>query len=249
MILSRMNRHQFLKISALGGLGLSILPKLSLIDIYTKLSYDELIGKGKPELFGTGFKLRKLAYEAFLEMASEAKKSDINIQVISGYRSFARQNLIWERKFKSNENKGLSAERNIKKIIEYSTIPGTSRHHWGTDLDIIDGNSKQPALVLQPIHSEKNGCYHKLKLWMDAHAHRFGFYLVYTNLETRKGFKYEPWHFSFKPLSHIYLKQYQMLALKDIILQEKLMGSASFSDAFLNSYCNENILDINPELL
>ena len=244
-----MNRHEFLKLAALGGLGLNFHPQLIVTDFSEEISYEELIGKGKPELFGDGYKLRKPANEAFLQMASEAKKSEINIQVVSSYRSFVRQNQIWERKFKSNENKGLKPTENIQKIIEYSTIPGTSRHHWGTDLDIIDGNVKQPSSVLQSRHFEANGCYRKLKLWMDEHANRFGFYLVYTNLETRKGFKYEPWHYSYKPLSQTYLKQYQMLDLKKIILKEQLMGSASFSEAFMNLYCNEHILDINPELL
>ena len=38
----------------------------------------------------------------------------------------------------------------IDKIIEYSTLPGTSRHHWGTDIDIIDAEPPEEGDVLLP---------------------------------------------------------------------------------------------------
>ena len=34
----------------------------------------------------------------------------------------------------------LEPKKAISEIIRFSTVPGTSRHHWGTDIDIIDGN-------------------------------------------------------------------------------------------------------------
>ena len=168
---------------------------------------------------------------------------------MSSYRSFNHQNRIWTRKFNRNITKGLSPEDSINRIIEYSTIPGTSRHHWATDIDIIDGNVDQPSSVLQAKHFEGNGCYRKLKLWMDDHAKSFGFHLVYTKTLNRKGFKYEPWHYSYKPLSKQYLLQFKTMNIKDIIENENLIGSKYFSNDFISNYLNHNILDINPELL
>jgi len=243
-----MKRTYFIKSSLLGSLGLAILPQLS-FSFTTDISYEELIGKGQPELMGKGYQLRKEAHDAFTKMVSEALQSDIKIQVVSSYRSFAHQNRIWERKYRRYLNQGLSPAASISKIIAYSTIPGTSRHHWGTDLDLIDANAKQPSSVLQPQHFEEKGCYRKLKVWMDTHAEDFGFHLVYTNSASRKGFKYEPWHYSYKPLAQHYLKRYRTLDLKTIINEEELMGHAHFSEAFINKYLNENVLDINPELL
>lgn len=243
-----MDRKKFIKASLLGSLGVALLPQLSFA-FTTEVSYEELIGKGAPKLFGTGYQLRKETNEAFIKMAAEALKSDIKIQVVSSYRSFEHQNRIWERKYKRYQNQGLSPEAGIAKIIEYSTIPGTSRHHWGTDLDIIDANVRQPSSVLQPQHFEENGCYRKLKLWMENHANSFGFFLVYTKEPSRKGFKYEPWHYSYKALSQGYLQTYKTFDLKTIISKEQLMGHANFSDAFINRYLKENILDINPVLL
>ena len=52
---------------------------------------------------------------------------------------------------------------------------------------------------------------------MDISANRFGFYLVYTKNSNRKGFKHEPWHYSYKPLSQSYLKDYKKLNISEIL--------------------------------
>lgn len=242
-----MNRRTFIKNSSLSGIAL-VAPTLLSFNLQ-QLSFDELTGKGHPKLFGDGFKLRKEAYEAFLKMKAEATKEDINIQVVSGYRSFDHQKRIWTNKYNRFTNQGLSPEKAIEKIIEYSTIPGTSRHHWGTDLDLIDGNAKQPKYVLNAEHFHGNGAFCKLKEWMDKHAETFGFYLVYTDNANRKGFKYEPWHYSYKPLSGKFLTDYRKISLLEFLKNEKIAGSHYFSENFIEKYISENILDINPELL
>ncbi len=210
---------------------------------------EELLGQGNPKLFGDGFSLREEAHHAFLKMKSAAAADGIDIQVVSSYRNYAHQNRIWERKYKRFTKQGLSPEKAIKKIIEYSTIPGTSRHHWGTDLDIIDGSQTTTGDVLVPSKFHEDGPFCKLKEWMDEHSETFGFYLVYTEHEDRKGFKYEPWHYSYAALSLPYLKAYRELDIKKLLQEEKLMGSEHFTEEFINSYISENILDINPKLL
>ena len=210
---------------------------------------EELLGQGDPELFGDGFALRKEAYDAFLKMKAAAAQSGIDIQVVSSYRNYAHQNRIWERKYKRFTDQGLSPQEAIEKIIAYSTIPGTSRHHWGTDLDIIDGSQPTSGDVLVPSKFHEDGPFCKLKEWMDSHSEDFGFYLVYTEDEDRKGFKYEPWHYSYAPLSKTYLKDYRKLDIKKRLEEEKLMGSEHFNEDFINSYISENILDINPKLI
>lgn len=213
------------------------------------ISTQELLGKGSPTLYGNGYKLRKEAHIAFSKLKAEALKAGIKINVVSSYRNFNHQKRIWERKFKRFRAQGLSAKQSIQKIIEYSTIPGTSRHHWGTDLDIIDANAEQPSSLLNPSNFNSAGPFCKLKEWMDIHASKYGFYLVYTDVQQREGFKYEPWHYTYRPLSVPYLKQYKALNIKTILKKEKLSGSNSFSEEFINQYISKNILDINPELL
>jgi len=242
-----MKRRSFIKTGSLAGLAIIAFPAYSIA--LPNITPDELIGKGSPELLGKGFKLRKEAYSAFIKMQSEATKENINIQIVSSFRDFNHQNRIWKRKYMAYTSQGLSALDAIQKIIEYSTIPGTSRHHWGTDIDIIDGNPKQPKDVLLTKHFDEDGPYKRLKDWLDTYANDFGYYLVYTANEERKGFKYEPWHYSYKPLSRIYLKEYMKLDILKLLKKENIIGKEYFSDDFFSSYLENNILDINPELL
>lgn len=242
-----MKRRDFIKHTALTTAAIISIPSYSLSQ--TIISEEELIGKGTPKLFGDGYLLRKEVHDAFLKMKIAAEKDNIAIKVVSSYRNYAHQKRIWTRKYKQFTKDGLTPEKAIKKIIEYSTIPGTSRHHWGTDLDIVASNVPQPSALLNPKHFHNNGPFCKLKEWLDTHANTFGFYLVYTDNANRKGFKYEPWHFSYKPLSINYLKAYQKIDVASLLKQDQLIGSKQFTEAFVNQYTKENILDINPELL
>ena len=88
-----------------------------------------------------------------------------------------------------------------------------------------------------------------MKEWLNNNASSFGFYEVYTDNANRKGFKYEPWHFSFAPISKPMLEAYKELDVKKILQEEKIKGSEHFSENFITKYRAENILDINPELL
>ncbi|WP_062062512.1 M15 family metallopeptidase [Aquimarina longa] len=239
-----MLRRDFIGISTLGVIG--ILSSFSMLQ--SKFSKDDLMGKNNPLLFGDEHKLRKEAHEAFLKMKTEALKSGFRIKVVSSYRSYAHQNKIWERKYKKFTKKGLSPINAIQKIIEYSTIPGTSRHHWGTDLDIVDGNARQPKRLLLAENFESDGPFCKFKEWMDQYANTFGFHLVYTDKKNRKGFKYEPWHYSYAPLSVPMLKEYQKLDITTELKKTELFGSSFFTESFIKQYITENILDINPKL-
>lgn len=244
-----MNRKTFLKQSIFGGVALATLPQFLYSNTPSKIPTEELIGKGNPEVYGDGYALRKEAYDAFIKMKAAAKKANLDIKVVSSYRNYAHQNRIWERKYIRFTKQGLSPIDAIKKIVEYSTIPGTSRHHWATDMDIVLNIPNPPKDVLLAKHFHGNGPFCKLKEWLDIHANEFGFHLVYTDVPNRKGFKYEPWHFTYAPLSKPMLKEYKKLDIKTMLQQEKLMGSEHFTTAFIEGYIAENILDINPYLL
>lgn len=247
-----MERSEFIKISGLTFLGLGIFPQFSFTIDQENYSRDQLIGKDNSDIIGDTYttKMHKDASVAFQEMKKAAAVKNINIELVSAYRSFQRQKEIFEEKYRKYTNQGLSPVDSITKIIEYSTIPGTSRHHWGTDIDIIDGNANpRPKSVLQPELFHGDGPFCKLKDWLTENANSFGFYEVYTNNANRKGFKYEPWHFSYAPVSIPMLAAYKKLDLKLILEEEKLLGVQYFNDVFIAQYRKENILDINPVLL
>jgi LAS superfamily LD-carboxypeptidase LdcB len=244
-----MQRRSFIKKSSCTGLALSLLPGLTLSQD-PEYTTAELMGKVDIELFGKDVNLRKEAHDAFLEMKKAAYSDGMDLKIVSSYRNFYRQEAIWERKYlQYSEEKGMSKLDAIEKIIEYSTIPGTSRHHWGTDIDIIDGYPKTTGDVLVPEKFGDGGPFSLLKKWMDENANKFGFYLVYTDNPKRKGFKYEPWHYSYAPISIPMLKAFRRKNIFKLILEEDIIGKENFTSGFLKTYIQNNILDINPDLL
>ena len=246
-----MERRSFIKRSSISGLGLALAPSL-VFSQENEVEYSilELMGKAEIELFGKDINLRAEAHDAFVEMKKAAYSDGIDLKVVSSYRNFARQEGIFERKFERyTDEDGMNPMDAIDKIIEYSTIPGTSRHHWGTDVDIIDGYPKAEGDVLVPSKFGPGGPYENFKKWMDENAKVFDFHLVYTDDPKRKGFKYEPWHYSFAPLSVPMLTQFRRKNILQLLEQETFLGSEHFTNGFIKTYIQNNLLDINKELL
>ncbi len=244
-----MNRRQFITRGSTAALGLSMLPSLLLAQD-PEFSIEELMGKADIPMHGDGFQLRKEAYDAFMAMKAAAYQDGINLKVVSAFRSFDRQQAIFERKFINyTQDDGMEPLAAIDRIIEYSTIPGTSRHHWGTEIDVIDGYPKVSGDVLVPEKFEGGGPFETMKKWMDEHAASFGFYLVYTDHPKRRGFKYEPWHYSYAPLSKPMLDTFRRKNILALLAKEDFLGSEHFTTGFLRTYIRDNILDINPKLL
>lgn len=109
---------------------------------------------------------------------------------------------------KWNEHKNIEPIERAKKILEYSSMPSTSRHHWGTDIDI---NSLDNSYFTK-------GKGKKEYEWLVKNANDFGFYQVYTNKNNgRKGYNMEKWHWSYLPLANKYLNYYNKnIKYKDI---------------------------------
>ena len=189
------------------------------------------------------------AYIKFKQMQNDAKKDGIEIEIVSGYRSYQKQKNIWNYKYNKNFKKGIFGIKNINRIIQYSTLPGTSRHHWGTDIDVIDKRfTPKGDLLIEKNYSE-NGIYSQLYRWMKKNSKNYGFYLVYDDSPKRKGFKFEPWHYSYKPLSEIFLKRFiEGNLLFKITQDSSLLGRKFINNSFLESYLKENLLDISKDL-
>ncbi len=232
-------------------LGLLILSTIMTTNAQQPLSIpaDQLIGKGAPILIGDEVQLLPEVLIAFDKMQSAARAEGIELKIVSGYRDYEKQKEIWNRKFERFTEMGLSPTEAIKQIIEYSTIPGTSRHHWGTDIDVVDENAKlEGDDLLVPRYFEEDGPFFSQKKWMDQHAESFGFYLVYTNHKDRKGFAYEPWHYSYRARSFEFLEAYKKIDWKNMIIDESLLGHHHLNESFLDQYELEQIFDINPVL-
>ncbi len=148
---------------------------------------------------------------AFEEMAAAAQKEGITLRVISGGRNFNMQKSIWERKWNARRPNFKSDKETALDILKYSSMPGTSRHHWGTDLDI---NSLEPSYFA-------SGKGKKEYDWLQKNAANFGFCQTYDNktVSGRTGYSEEKWHYSYMPISSIFLSIYN-----EMITPEKLTG-------------------------
>ncbi len=159
--------------------------------------------------------LRKETYEAFIKMSDAAHQEGVELTIISATRNFESQKRIWENKWEGRtpvEGKNLTTVKDPKErarfILLYSSMPSTSRHHWGTDMDL---NSLENSYF-------ESGEGLKIYQWLTAHAADYGFCQPYTSKTGgRTGYEEEKWHWSYLPLSGVFLDEYQKkVSYKDI---------------------------------
>ena len=146
--------------------------------------------------------LRKDAYESFQAMFAAAQKEGVSLKIISAARNFQVQKGIWEAKWNgsrilSNGQNAAQAYPKAKdralKILEYSAMPGASRHHWGTDIDLNNLSDKW----------FQQGEGQKIYTWLVKNAGNFGFCQPYSvkNEQRPDGYNEEKWHWSYLPVS------------------------------------------------
>ncbi len=169
---------------------------LGTIDYKTDANFCEI---GSEYTRKNGIYMRCKAYEAFKKMFFDAKACGINLEIVSAGRNFNYQKGIWERKWKDGKYiKYFGADR-VKNIMKYSSMPGTSRHHWGTDIDL---NSLSNSYF-------SSGAGLKEYNWLTSHAKTYGFYQTYTSKESgRTGYEEEKWHWSYMPVAEKLLEAY-----------------------------------------
>lgn len=123
----------------------------------------------------------KEARSAFATMASDARKKNVKIQVISGFRSYSYQKNLYERYVKTYGEKEAS---------RFSAKPGHSEHQTGLTFDI--GGPDQAHWLKQSFDQTAEGKY------LASNAHRYGFIMRYPKgKESITGYMYEPWHFRY----------------------------------------------------
>lgn len=158
------------------------------------------------------------AVAAFTQMCVAARGEGIEIAVFSGFRDFNAQCAIWNRKYRGErplldasgaplDRAKISDEDVIDIILRWSALPGASRHHWGTDLDLFDQAAVSPDYRVQLVPQEfaVDGVFSHLNQWMNANAGRFGFFRPYA--EDIGGVFPEAWHWSYAPVSALALEQ------------------------------------------
>lgn len=161
-----------------------------------------------------GMLIQKKVWESFRKMHEEAQRAGVALTIVSATRNHDYQKGIWEKKWNAKAaayKSPLSADDKVaiaRDILKFSSMPGTSRHHWGTDIDLND---------LEPEYFKK-GPGKKVYDWLKKNAGAYGFCQTYTPKSWgREGYEEESWHWSYMPLSDNYLKEYiRQVKLEDI---------------------------------
>ena len=146
--------------------------------------------------------LHNKTWAAFQKMANAAQKDGVKLILRSATRNFNRQKQIWEGKWTGSRRieGGVNAAKKYPdpktralKILLYSSMPGTSRHHWGTDIDLNNFNNS---------YFEK-GEGLKIYTWLQLNAATYGFCQPYTKKGEKRpnGYEEERWHWSYLPLA------------------------------------------------
>jgi LAS superfamily LD-carboxypeptidase LdcB len=175
------------------------------------------------------------ALQAFLAMREAAVRDGLGLAVFSSFRDFAAQLSIWNRKFRGErplyDRYGsprvyaqLSPDALLEAILAWSALPGASRHHWGSDLDVYDERNLPDGYRVQLLPHEyaAGGPFAALTAWLDENLARFGFFRPYD--EDRGGVLPEPWHISYAPVSAPAALQLTPQVLIDALRDADLSG-------------------------
>lgn len=138
--------------------------------------------------------IHKDVLEPFIAMYDAAAKEGISLGIVSATRNFDTQKWLWNQRYYNSSNPQAVA----KSVLSYLSMPGTSRHHWGTDIDVMTTKLNYYETT-QGITSYE---------WLVENAAKYGFYQVYTKGRT-KGYNEEKWHWSYMPIAKEFLKQYR----------------------------------------
>lgn len=226
---------------------------IEIVSADSRVSQDFLMGKFNPKnhpgfvrvnrkfASRNGMYLQKEAYTAFKRMYQAALKDGVRLRIISATRNYKHQKRIWEAKWTGrtkvsgkNLAKTISAPVNrAKKILRYSSMPGSSRHHWGTEVDLNSFNNNW----------FRYGKGARLYQWLQQNAKKYGYCQVYTkkNKARLNGYEEEKWHWSYMPLSSAYTR------LSDKHLRpEYFSGFKGSAVATKIDIINSYVLSINP---
>ncbi len=187
------------------------------------------------EYAGIRATLHPEAAGAFVAMRAAAAGSGIDLRAVSSFRDFDRQVGIWNEKFRGErtmldrsgcamDGQCLDPAARVEAILWWSALPGASRHHWGTDLDVIDRSTVAPGqrVHLVPAEFAAGGPFERLDAWLREHMATFGFFRPYE--ADRGGVSPEAWHLSYAPVAQHALQHLTLDVLRQAVAGSGIEG-------------------------
>ena len=181
------------------------------------------------------FAAHPAAASAFLRLREAAAVDGFDLRPVSSFRGYAMQLRIWNDKFSGRkalydidghprDRSGFDEETIIRCILNWSALPGGSRHQWGSEIDVVDGNAMPPGYApkLLPEEVRPGGLFAPLHRWLDAHIGAFGFFRPYAR--EQGGMYPEPWHLSFAPVSLRAIEDLSVPLLAELTARSAMLG-------------------------
>lgn len=194
--------------------------------------------------------------EPFAALRDAARRDGIDLQPVSAFRDFARQLLIWnakcrgERELQDRDGTPLQAALLdpgdlVTAVLHWSALPGASRHHWGTEVDVIDAAALPPGARARLVPSEfaRGGNFARLEHWLGLHMHDFGFYRPYQ--QDRGGVQPEPWHLSHALVAQRAMQQFSLEMLRSALAGEAI-EARSVIEARLPDIYERYVRNVDP---
>lgn len=197
---------------------------------------DVLTGKTQAHLVAVAsgtdsFFMEKEAARAWGALVLDAERAGFQPRVASAFRDYERQLVIWNGKADGTrplvDAEGKALDRSTldeaalaQAILQWSAIPGASRHHWGTDIDVFDAAAVTDDYVVELTPRESEEVFGAFHRWLDARASSFGFYRPYDR--DRGGVKPERWHLSYGPVATQYFAAYTRDVFDAVLAEPRL---------------------------
>lgn len=206
------------------------------------MTIDNLMGKSESHLEPLEglepHRMFPVAKQAFLKMREAAAADGIEIAIASSFRPYDRQLAIWNEKYMGDRVVLDNHDRPVNvshltgveacyAILYWSALPGLSRHHWGTDIDVWSPKMAGEGYELKLIGAEyaKDGPFAALTEWLDANMEKFGFYRPFTD-DAKVLVGSEPWHISHRASAQLFEKLITKEIISDAICNNPLAGKS-----------------------
>ncbi len=130
-------------------------------------------------------KIDKDVWPYLKAMMDAARADGVDIGVISAWRSYDTQRILFDDKVKRLKAEGYSQEAAEKEAATNIALPGTSEHHTGLAVDF--------NTTSQSFENTKTFA------WLKENAENYGFIMRYPSdkMDITGGIIYEPWHWRF----------------------------------------------------
>lgn len=186
-------------------------------------------GLGSPDLveYQNGYFVCKNVCGDLEKLSQLLQRNGFSLRLESAYRPFEKQLSIWNRKARGElallDGSGKPMERPqdeeelMHAILTWSALPGASRHHLGTDIDVVDGNACPEGYEVQLTPDECTGMFAKFHEFLTAvfeSGESFGFNRVFV--PGRGKIRPEGWHIAHLPTSRRMLEGFSLDTLRSI---------------------------------